>query len=910
LACVVLLLGSAIGITAKRAASTVSALKVAVTSFGYDSSSWKLLTETGAKVSYVVISPAGGVGSNQINEWTDRVDRAHAAGQKVLGFINTANNTTSVLSVQADITRYRSFYGVDGIFLDGISGLSTCGAGDYLPNVASLVRSTIANGVVAINTYGEPADSCVGGVSDIVYIPFLNPANYAGYTPAAWTATVPAKMWHSVAQTSAADVSSVVGAAPAKNASFLNLSGGTFGSSPNATFWTAMVTAIVGSYTPQPLGVGTAASQAIVMPTYFNDAAQWTRLAAMGSQMKVAVLNVNSGPGAAKDNTIATQVANARANGITVIGYVATNYEGDGIHAANPQLLDQVQSYIDWYNLDGVYLDETVAECYQKGALKSYVAQIRVRKPGALVMLGPGRNAGECFVNPNDVAADAIVNFEGDSATYANWSPSYWVSKYPASKFWHIVYGTPAASRDAVVDLAKGRLGGLVYVSPDSQIPAYATIPDVSYFDALRTKIYGSVTNASTTTTPSTTTVLSSTSTTTILTTTTTTAATTSTTSATTTTTTTTPTSVGSSLFTAVTPARILDSRNEIGTYTHQLTAGETVAIQVSGVGGVAATAGSAVLNVTVTGASESGYFTLYPCDTPRPNASNLNFAVGQTVPNLVSVRLSLLGKACLFASAPAFAIADVSGFYSSTGQRFVPLMPSRVLDSRNGIGTTRHQIAGGEVVSLQLTGRGGITPGASAAVLNVTVTNPVAAGFVTVYPCDRPRPEASNLNFVSGLTIANLVFARLDSFGRTCLYTTVPLDLIADAAGFFGTTGALFLALVPARVLDTRSGMGIDKAKIEAGRTVVVQVAGLGGIELGAAAAMLNVTVTSPEGSGYLTIYPCNAQRPDASNLNFDSGATIPNLVVAALDSSGKTCIYSTAKTDLVIDVSGSVNS
>ncbi len=336
--------------------------------------------------------------------------------------------------------------------------------------------------------------------------------------------------------------------------------------------------------------------------------------------------------------------------------------------------------------------------------------------------------------------------------------------------------------------------------------------------------------------------------------------------------------------------------------------AGETVAVQVSGVGGVASTAGSAVLNVTVTGASESGYFTLYPCDAPRPNASNLNFTAGQTIPNLVSVRLSLLGKACLYTSAPAFAIADVSGFYSSTGQRFVPLTPSRVLDSRNGIGTTKHQIAGGEIVSLQLTGHGGIAPGASAAVLNVTVTNPAGAGYLSVYPCDQPRPDASNLNVVSGLTIANLVFARLDNLGRTCLFTTVPLDLIADTAGFFATTGALYTALVPARILDTRSEVGIAKAKIEAGQTVSVQVAGFGGVGLGASAAMLNVTVTNPETGGYLTIYPCNAQRPDASNLNFDAGVTIPNLAVAALDRSGRTCVYSTAKTDLVIDVSGSM--
>jgi alpha-tubulin suppressor-like RCC1 family protein len=368
-------------------------------------------------------------------------------------------------------------------------------------------------------------------------------------------------------------------------------------------------------------------------------------------------------------------------------------------------------------------------------------------------------------------------------------------------------------------------------------------------------------------------------------------------------------TPIAPSSFTALTPARILDSRNGLGTPTHQLESGETVAIQVSGVGGVPEQATSAVMNVTVTGATEGGYFTLYPCDAPRPNASNLNFVAGQTVPNLVSVRLSRLGQACLFTSSPAFAIADVAGFYSLTGERFVPLTPSRVLDSRNGIGTTKHKIAGGEVVALQVSGRGGVTTGVTAAVLNVTATNPSAGGYLSVYPCDQTRPDASNLNFTSGLTIANLVFARLDRLGRTCLFTTAPVDVIADTAGFFAAEGVLHTPLVPARILDTRSGIGIIKAKLDGGQTAVVQVSGFGGVGPGSAAAVLNVTVANPETGGYLTIYPCNASRPEASSLNFDTGVTVPNLAVASLDPSGKTCVYSTARTDLLVDVSGEMS-
>ena len=49
----------------------------------------------------------------------------------------------------------------------------------------------------------------------------------------------------------------------------------------------------------------------------------------------------------------------------------------------------------------------------------------------------------------------------------------------------------------------------------------------------------------------------------------------------------------------------------------------------------------------------------------------------------------------------------------------------------------------------LQVTGRGAVPGDATAVVLNVTVTQPLGSGFVTVYPCGDPRPLASNLNFV-----------------------------------------------------------------------------------------------------------------------------------------------------------------
>ena len=68
----------------------------------------------------------------------------------------------------------------------------------------------------------------------------------------------------------------------------------------------------------------------------------------------------------------------------------------------------------------------------------------------------------------------------------------------------------------------------------------------------------------------------------------------------------------------------------------------------------------------------------------------------------------------------------------------------------------------------------------------------------------------------------------------------------------------------------------------------------------------MLNVTVISAAASGFVTVFPCGAALPEASNLNFDAGDTIPNAVVAKLGAGGAVCVYTSAPAGLLVDVNG----
>ena len=121
-----------------------------------------------------------------------------------------------------------------------------------------------------------------------------------------------------------------------------------------------------------------------------------------------------------------------------------------------------------------------------------------------------------------------------------------------------------------------------------------------------------------------------------------------------------------------------------------------------------------------------------------------------------------------------------------------VSLVPGRLLESRLGLSTVDGLFngvglrGGGSVTALPVVGRGGVAVDAVAVVLNVTVTESVAAGFVTVFPCGSDRPTASSLNFVAGSTVANAVVVKVGVGGQVCLFTQSATHLVVDVNGYF----------------------------------------------------------------------------------------------------------------------------
>ena len=254
--------------------------------------------------------------------------------------------------------------------------------------------------------------------------------------------------------------------------------------------------------------------------------------------------------------------------------------------------------------------------------------------------------------------------------------------------------------------------------------------------------------------------------------------------------------------------------------------------------------------------------------------------------------------------------VADVAGWFPDSSS-FAPLQPSRLLDTR----TSGTAVRAGTELDLTVTGRGGVpASGVGAVVLNLTVTDPSTAGYVTAWPAGTPLPLASNINFVPGQTVANLAIVKVGANGQVALYNSSGnTHLIADVVGWFPAASEL-TALTPARLLDTRSGAGTSDGQfagigaIGTGAELDLTVTGRGGVPgSGVGAVVLNIAAVAPSAAGYLTVWPTGGARPNASNLNFVGGTVVQNLVIAKVGSNGKVAIYNpTGSTDVVADVVG----
>jgi hypothetical protein len=109
---------------------------------------------------------------------------------------------------------------------------------------------------------------------------------------------------------------------------------------------------------------------------------------------------------------------------------------------------------------------------------------------------------------------------------------------------------------------------------------------------------------------------------------------------------------------------------------------------------------------------------------------------------------------------------------------------PDRLLDTR----ATGKVSPNGGVVTFDVRGRGGVDATAQSVLVNITVNEPGAAGFLTAFP-EGAVPNASNVNFAPNQTVANLALARIGADGKVRIANNSPgsSHVIADVFAWFG---------------------------------------------------------------------------------------------------------------------------
>ena len=245
------------------------------------------------------------------------------------------------------------------------------------------------------------------------------------------------------------------------------------------------------------------------------------------------------------------------------------------------------------------------------------------------------------------------------------------------------------------------------------------------------------------------------------------------------------------SAFTPETPDRLLDTRKA---GQQRLRAGEERVLQVAGAKNAApADATGVSLNVTVEQPAGAGFLKVYPCGLPAgTEISTVNYAAGEIRPNSVVVPVDGSGRVCFQSLVATDVIVDYTGYFSDGGGLdFQPVDPIRMFDSRSTTAafnesTNGSRVGAGKVVRLQIAGTRGVPADATAVSLNLTAAEPLAASFLTAYPCGE-RPDTSTVNiFPSQGAAANGAMVKLSSKGELCVYTLNPTHIIVDVNGVY----------------------------------------------------------------------------------------------------------------------------
>jgi uncharacterized repeat protein (TIGR03803 family) len=368
--------------------------------------------------------------------------------------------------------------------------------------------------------------------------------------------------------------------------------------------------------------------------------------------------------------------------------------------------------------------------------------------------------------------------------------------------------------------------------------------------------------------------------------------------------------------FIAISPCRIVDTRNANGTFggppipgnnsrSFPLTEGDNPC-------GIPSSAIAYSVNVTVVPQTTLGYLTIWPTGEGQPTASTLNSLDGRIKANAAIIPAGTPnGSVTVYVTNTTNVVLDINGYFTTSNGStlaFYPLTPCRVADTRNPAGPLGGPYLSGahERDFPVLQSSCGLPNSAVAYSFNFTVVPRTSAGvaYLTVWPQGQSRPVVSTLNDLTDTIVANAALVPAGVGGGVATYATNDTDLVVDVNGYFappGNGGLSFYALTPCRVVDTRRNGGQPFA----GELTVNVVNSPCGPPASSEAYVFNATVVPSGSLSYLTLWPDTETQPVVSTLNAVDGSITSNMAIVP-NVDGKTDAFAAGYTQLILDIAG----
>ncbi len=387
------------------------------------------------------------------------------------------------------------------------------------------------------------------------------------------------------------------------------------------------------------------------------------------------------------------------------------------------------------------------------------------------------------------------------------------------------------------------------------------------------------------------------------------------------------PTAATASPGAAVIPSAVQVGGSLVTVPAHRLVdtrpSGPVRSVLVDAGGQVGAGALAAVLAITVTNPTRSGYLTAYP-DGVQPTATaSLSFTAGWTSTGTVVANLSGSARAAVRLAVPANVVVDLLGYFTGRAATqasgsYHPVSSQRIVDTRHAVGG--RPLAAGGTESLLVTGIAGVpSTGVSAVALNLIAVGSSANGYLSAYPDGQPLPRSASVSFAAGLTTANRVLVGVSN-GRIRVFNAAgTTQFVVEIVGYFGTAadGSYYHPLQlrgfvgppnnPVRVADSRTEPPRNGVLTVSQAVLADRIEGFAPWDstVPPTAVIATATVFGERGTGSVTAFATGSTPPATTDLPYTSGQ-VSNQVLAPLERGSFSLRISGASTQLVVDVSG----